>query len=123
MSDAEFNKVRLRKLKILSEYYAEDTRRREKLAADLAEADQEMAALADGSLDLPCLVRITPGPKQTVYHSADAPCGRVRDRDNYREYSEYEALEEVEEVDYYLERCTACDWDKAAKDHAQRGSA
>lgn len=121
MGDSEFNELRARKLKILSEYYEEDKKRREKLTADLAGVDREMALLADTSLALSCLVRNTPGPRQTVYHSADATCDRVRDRSNFGEHSEYEALEEV--GDYYLKRCTACDWEKAAEIHAQRGSA
>lgn len=121
MDDAEFNELRLRKFKILNEYYEEDKKRREKLTADLAEVEQEMAQLAYLSIGLPCLVRNTPGPRRTVYHSADATCDRVRDRSNFSEHSEYEALEELDDP-YYLDRCTACDWRKAAEIHAQRRS-
>lgn len=119
MDDVEFtNELRLRKLKILSEHYAEDERRRKKLAAALAEIDQEMARVANDSNNLPCLVRTTPGPDQKVYHSEDAPCGRVQNRDNFGRYSEEDAYEAGET--YYLKRCTACDWKKAAEIHAQR---
>jgi hypothetical protein len=121
MGKAEFNDLRLRKYKILSEYYKEERQRRAKVDAELAKIDEKLALLAKASLTLPCLVRNTPGPGQTVYHSADATCGRVRDRRNYTECSEHDALEEVGDWDYYLQPCSACDWDRAAEIHGQRG--
>ncbi|MCE7082133.1 hypothetical protein [Streptomyces sp. ST2-7A] len=122
MNDEEMNKLRMRKLKILSEYHEEEKRRRDKLGAELAEIEQAMARVAESSLSMPCFVRATPGPKQTVYHSADATCDRVRDRNNYTPCTEHAALEELGPGDYYLRRCTACDWEKAAHLHAQRDS-
>jgi hypothetical protein len=114
--------LRLRKLKILNDYYEEEQRRRAKLTERLAVIDQKMVLLVDSGNEIPCLVRITPGPKQTVYHSADATCDRVRDLRNYQRCSEYHALEEMGDWDYYLARCSACDWGKAAEVHAQRES-
>lgn len=122
MAEDELTRLRLRKFKILNEYYKEEQKRHAELTERLAEVDRRMAQAVVSGYDMPCLVRITPGPKLTVYHSADATCDRVRDLRNYQPCSEYEALEEIDIVDYYLEKCSACDWEKAAEIHAQRES-
>ena len=61
--------------------------------------------------DLAVLVRKTPGPTVTTYHSAAKPCGRVtgvsRSRSSYRELLESEA------VARRLKRCSACLWTRA----------
>lgn len=121
MSKDEFNNLRLRKFRILNEYYKEERQRREAVDDKLKEIDEKLTLMAKASLTLPCLVRNTPGPGQTVYHSADATCGRVRDRRNFTECSEHDALEEVGDWNYYLKPCSACDWERAAEIHGQRG--
>lgn len=119
MAEDLLSELRLCKLKILNDFYAEDRQRQARLETELAKVDHDMALLANASLSLPCLVRKTPGPEQTIYHSADAPCGRVRDRRNFIECTEHDALEEVGDWDYYLRRCTACNWERAADIHGR----
>lgn len=70
--------------------------------------DARAEALLGRQDDLTVLVRKTPGPKVTVYHSSDRACGRVngpsRSRTSYREILESEAAERG------LKRCSACGW-------------
>ncbi|GAA4863402.1 hypothetical protein GCM10023235_47030 [Kitasatospora terrestris] len=114
----EMNTLRLRRLKILDDYHQAQGRLRRGVDALLREVDNEIRQLGDRSSSLPCLVRCTPGPSLTVYHSADAPCGRVHDRRNFREMPEVEAMDASPHV--YLERCTACYWRSAATTHGKR---
>ncbi|MFF1962922.1 hypothetical protein ACFVW5_04740 [Streptomyces sp. NPDC058232] len=112
--NADLKNLQMRRLKAFTHYYAEDKKLRGQLEACLAEIDAEVALLLDKNHELPCLVRRTPGPDHSVYHSADAPCGRVRDRSNFKEVDEWEAMNEGD-YSYLLNRCTACDWSRAAR--------
>lgn len=82
--------------------------------ADLAlsKISLKAAKVARESESIPCLVRWTPGPELTIYHSADAPCGRVRDRQNFRRMNEKAAKDASPHR--WLERCGACSWSRAA---------
>lgn len=117
--DDELKGLKLRRLKAFTEYHEEEKKLRRQLEGRLAEIDTETARLLDANQALSCLVRKTPGPDHTVYHSADAPCGRVRDRSNFKKVDEWTAMEEGD-YSYYLNRCSACDWDKAAQIEARR---
>ncbi|MER7908169.1 hypothetical protein [Streptomyces sp. NPDC096068] len=117
--DDELKKLKLRRLKALTVYYEAETELRRQLDGQLDEIESETARLLDTNYALPCLVRKTQGPDHTVYHSADAPCGRVRDRRNFKTVGEWTAMEEGDYW-YLLNRCTACDWKKAARVKAQQ---
>jgi hypothetical protein len=110
--------LRLRKLKILDEHRKKVDNLQRDLNGQLAMIDQVLTQLADTSDKLPCLVRTTPGPELTIYHAADAPCGRVHSRRNFAVMSEAKAMDASPYA--YLERCTACKWQQAAKIHGER---
>lgn len=55
---------------------------------------------------LEVLVRTTPGPQINSYHSALYPCGWVRTRRNFDEWTEADASGND------LVRCTACHWEQ-----------
>ncbi|MFE4392735.1 MULTISPECIES: hypothetical protein [Streptomycetaceae] len=114
----EMNTLRLRRLKILDEHHQAQEELRMQMATKLREVDHEARRLGGRSASLPCLVRITPGPILTIYHSADAPCGRVQYTSNFRRVTEAKAKDSSPY--FRLERCTACHWGNAAKIHGQR---
>ena len=107
--------LRLRKLKILDDHNKKIQKLQRALNSELSDIDREISQLGDVSARLPCLVRITPGPELTVYHSADAPCGRVHNRQNFKVMPEIDAMDASPYA--YLERCSACSWRRAAKIH------
>jgi hypothetical protein len=78
----------------------------------LVKISLKAAKVAKESGGIPCLVRCTPGPDLTIYHSAEAPCGRVRDLRNFRRLSEKAAKDASPHR--WLERCSACSWSQAA---------
>jgi hypothetical protein len=84
----------------------------------LREVDRKIAAAGNKDTHLPCLVRKTPGPDLTVYHSKDAPCGRVRDKRNFRVMKESDAKDASPWV--WLYRCSACNWHRAGEIHGRR---
>ncbi|MFI9465987.1 hypothetical protein ACIHBQ_00680 [Streptomyces sp. NPDC052492] len=110
--------LRLRKLKILDDHRKSRQQLERALDVELAKIDREITQLGDASAKLPCLVRITPGPELTIYHSADYPCGRVHNRRNFKRMREVDAMDASPYA--YLERCSACDWRRAAKIHGER---
>ncbi|MFD0056994.1 hypothetical protein ACFVHR_25105 [Streptomyces sp. NPDC127168] len=110
--------LRLRKLKILDDHRKSRHQLERTLDVELAKIDREIAQLGDASAKLPCLVRITPGPELTIYHSVDRPCGRVHNRRNFKRMREVDAMDASPYS--YLERCSACDWRGAAKIHGER---
>lgn len=59
------------------------------------------------------LVRITPGPPPTTYHSADEPCGRVKYRDSFKEML-------LGEASAGLHACTACAYELKYKRVAKK---
>ncbi|MCG7524334.1 hypothetical protein MHW47_07775 [Streptomyces sp. OfavH-34-F] len=116
MSSAEaVQTLRLRKLKVLDDHRKEVRKLDSARDSELRKIDQELAELGDASASLPCLVRITPGPDLTVYHSAVATCRRVQRRWNFKNMPEVDAMDASPYT--YLERCSACDWRTAAKNH------
>jgi hypothetical protein len=110
--------IALERLRAYNRYRQAIQTAQQKLDETLAQIDKAAAEIGDDVLELLCLVRITPGPDHTVYHSARYPCGRVRDRKNFREVTETRAMREGE-FDHCLSRCRACDWKKAAADAAR----
>ncbi len=110
--------LRLRKLKILDDHHKKIQKLQRALNSELGEIDREISQLGDASARLPCLVRITPGPELTVYHSAEAPCGRVQNRRNFKVMPEVDAMDASPYA--YLERCSACEWKRAAKIHGNQ---
>ncbi|GAA3616847.1 hypothetical protein ACG5V6_14700 [Streptomyces chitinivorans] len=114
----EINKLRLQKLKLLDDHYKEVALLRVRLDEQIRQLNRKIAKAGDNDVNLPCLVRKTPGPELTVYHSADRPCGRVRDRRNFRLMPEPKAKDASPYV--WLERCSACDWRDAADVHGNR---
>ncbi|QKW20358.1 hypothetical protein HUT16_15940 [Kitasatospora sp. NA04385] len=114
----EMNTLRLRRLKIMDDHHRAQEKLRRKMLDLLQQVDDEIREVGDRSPSLPCLVRGTPGPSLTVYHSADAPCGRVHDRRNFWEMPEVDAMDASPHT--YLERCTACSWHHAASIHGKR---
>ncbi|MFE7839124.1 hypothetical protein ACFU53_24655 [Streptomyces sp. NPDC057474] len=113
--------LRLRKLKILDDHRKKSQKLQRALDRDLSMIDEVLTQLANTSDQLPCLVRTTPGPELTIYHSADAPCGRVHSRRNFAVMPEAKAMDASPYA--YLERCTACKWEQAAKVHGNRAMA
>ena len=83
------------------------------LLAELGRIRERLQQVFNVKGELPVLIRITPGPEVTIYHSATHPCGRVtgrhRDRGNYRQLLEREARAR------YLTRCSACHWFQAER--------
>lgn len=114
----EVQTLRLRKLEIMDTYREEALKLEQALADKLAMLDRILVQLADTSDEIPCLVRTTPGPDLTIYHSVDAPCRRVHSRRNFAEMPETEAKDASPYA--YLTRCTACRWDRAALIHGDR---
>jgi len=114
----EINELRLLRLKLLEEHYKEIGRLRGDLHVSLREIDVKIAKVGNRDENLPCLVRRTPGPQLTIYHSADSSCGRVHDRRNFRKLPEVDARDASPYV--WLERCSACDWARAARIHGKR---
>jgi hypothetical protein len=114
----KINELRLQKLKLLDDHYKEVQRLRVAVDLKVREVNRKIAELGNSDVNLPCLVRKTPGPDLTVYHSADKPCGRVRDRRNFADMPENKAKDASPYV--WLERCTACDWRRAARLHGDR---
>ncbi|MFI0785705.1 hypothetical protein ACH4Q6_08930 [Streptomyces lydicus] len=110
--------LRLRKLKILDDHRKQTQQLERALDVSLMKIDRSIAQLGDACAKLPCLVRITPGPELTIYHSADLPCGRVHNRQNFKRMPEVDAMDASPYS--YLERCSACDWRQAAKIHGER---
>ncbi|MFG2138876.1 hypothetical protein [Streptomyces sp. NPDC048650] len=110
--------LRLRKLKILDDHNTKIQKLHRALNSQLSEIDREISQLGDVSARIPCLVRITPGPELTVYHSAHAPCGRVQNRQNFIVLPEVDAMDASPYA--YLERCSACGWKRAAKIHGNK---
>lgn len=70
--------------------------------------DVELERVTGMREDRAVLVRKTPGPVVTTYHSADHPCGRVtgqaRSRSSFKQMLEGEARFKS------LHRCSACRW-------------
>ncbi|MFH8367706.1 hypothetical protein [Streptomyces sp. NPDC018031] len=116
--DELFNQLRAQKLKILGEHHAETRRLQEETSARLQEVTRKAVRAAREGQTIPCLVRWTPGPDLTIYHSRDAPCGRVRDRRNFRRMNERSARNASPY--WTLSRCTACLWSRAAAIHGKR---
>ncbi|MFE4593356.1 hypothetical protein [Streptomyces laurentii] len=114
----QINELRLHRLKLLEEHYKEIGRLRGELHTSLREIDLKIAKVGNRDAKLPCLVRRTPGPQLTIYHAADASCGRVHDRRNFRKLPEVDARDASPYV--WLERCSACDWGRAARVHGKR---
>ncbi|MFF2941552.1 hypothetical protein ACFVSQ_17105 [Streptomyces niveus] len=110
--------LRLRKLKALNDHRKKVQKLERALDMQLEMIDHVLTQLADTSVKLPCLVRTTPGPELTIYHSEDAPCGRVHSRRNFAVMPEAEAVDASPYA--YLERCSACNWQKAARLHGVR---
>ncbi|MEV0747219.1 hypothetical protein AB0I75_18710 [Streptomyces sp. NPDC050273] len=110
--------LRLRKLKVLNDHHKKVQKLERALDTQLEMIDLVLTQVADASDKLPCLVRTTPGPELTIYHSEDAPCGRVYSRQNFAVMAEADAMDASPYA--YLERCTACKWQQAAKIHGVR---
>ncbi|WP_327071866.1 hypothetical protein [Kitasatospora sp. NBC_01302] len=117
--DDELAELHRRRAKIHASFYAKVAAAKEECDAQLAAVDSELALWADADQSIPCLVRRTPGPDHTVYHSYDAPCGRVRDRSNFEVVQEVLAAQ-TGDYHYELRRCSACGWQEAAAIHARR---
>lgn len=104
--------------KILNETHAAVVHLHAVSGKRLQEIERKAVAVAKESGGMPCLVRRTPGPDLTVYHSADASCGRVRDRGNFKRMTEKAAKNASPYA--WLYRCSACRWSRAAEIHARR---
>lgn len=119
MSDDNlFNDLKRERAKILDETHKAVVRLHAETDEKLKSIIRKAAKLARESEEMPCLVRWTPGPDLTIYHSADAPCGRVRDRSNFRRTNEKSAKDASPYS--WLNRCSACSWSRAAIIHGKR---
>lgn len=119
MSDDDlFQELKRERAKILDETHAAVLRLHADSGKKLQDVDRKAVKAARESERMPCLVRWTPGPDLTIYHSADAPCGRVRDRRNFRRMTEKAAKDASPYA--WLHRCSACFWSTAAGIHAKR---
>jgi hypothetical protein len=116
--DSLFNDLKRERAKILDETHKAVVRLHAETDEKLKSIIRKAAKLARESEEMPCLVRWTPGPDLTIYHSADAPCGRVRDRSNFRRTNEKSAKDASPYS--WLNRCSACSWARAAIIHGKR---
>ncbi|GGP37928.1 hypothetical protein GCM10010287_07260 [Streptomyces variabilis] len=107
-----FNELRQDREEVLKDLHSRVMRLHREADVALSKISLKAAKVARESEEIPCLVRWTPGPELTIYHSADAPCGRVRDRQNFRRLSEKAAKDASPHR--WLERCSACSWSQAA---------
>ena len=82
--------------------------------------EEELRQLVSLSGPLPVLIRCTPGPEVTVYHSETHPCRRVSGRGRHR--TSFQRTTEQQALIRGLTRCTACNWAtherEAAEAHA-----
>lgn len=83
----------------------------DKCRIEWVQLDNEIRELRESILDLPVLVRGTPGPRVGSYHSATHPCGRVTGAG--RSLSNFWAQGENEAIMDNLTRCSACNWTRA----------
>ncbi|GAA3488325.1 hypothetical protein GCM10018987_24080 [Streptomyces cremeus] len=113
-----FEELKRERAKILEESHSQVLRLQEEVSIRLLKVTRKAAKVAKESGGIPCLVRWTPGPELTIYHSADSPCGRVRDRHNFRRLSEKAARDASPYA--YLDRCSACSWPEAAVAYGKR---
>ncbi|MFF2062690.1 hypothetical protein ACFVWZ_12985 [Streptomyces sp. NPDC058200] len=119
MSDDDtFQDLKQERAKILEEAHSEVLRLHAEANEKLQKIARRAAKVARESEKIPCLVRWTPGPDLTIYHSADCPCGRVRERHNFRRMTEKTAKNASQYA--WLERCSACSWPAAAMIHGKR---
>ncbi|PJN21645.1 hypothetical protein [Kitasatospora sp. CB02891] len=103
----------------------EERIRRTQLERDLRSIAARAADLADRSKRMPCLLRTTVGEERTVYHSADAPCGRVTGKRRSIESFTRVPEDRVAYADpkwryIFVDRCSACGWDDAARAYGRR---
>lgn len=113
----QITQLKLAQLRIHNEWRAKERALADEYRGKLIDLDNQLRAAAKDTNEIPCLVRWTQGPGQAVYHSADATCGRVRDRSNFTVLPEAEA---IAYKSWGLHRCTACGWERAAQIHAGR---
>ncbi|MGF1342878.1 hypothetical protein ACQSMD_22665 [Streptomyces flavovirens] len=119
MSDDDvFQSLKLERATILEEAHSKVLLLHAEANEKLHKIARRAAKLARESGKIPCLVRWTPGPDLTIYHSADSPCGRVRERHNFRRMTEAAAKDASQYA--WLERCSACSWPAAAVIHGKR---
>jgi hypothetical protein len=79
----------------------------------------ELRSLAQEAGSLQVLVRRTPGPNVTLYHSAVYPCGRVTGQGRSR--TGFEPTSERVARLRGLSRCTACGWWRHEQAEGQTG--
>ncbi|MFJ4785891.1 hypothetical protein [Streptomyces sp. NPDC088794] len=113
-----FQELQKERARILDEAHMEMLRLNFDSDKKLKEVDRKAAKVVNEGESMPCLVRWTPGPDLTIYHSADAPCGRVRDRRNFRRMTE-KAAKDASSYSW-LHRCSACFWSAAVGIHVKR---
>ncbi|MEU9011497.1 hypothetical protein AB0D12_17280 [Streptomyces sp. NPDC048479] len=118
MSGDAFQDLKQERANILEKAHSEVLRLHAESNEKLQKIARRAAKLARESQEIPCLVRWTPGPDLTIYHSADCPCGRVRERQNFRRMTEKAAKNASQYA--WLERCSACSWSVAAVIHGKR---
>ncbi|MGV1010052.1 MAG: hypothetical protein ACOYBY_15820 [Dermatophilaceae bacterium] len=78
------------------------------LELTLSTIEEKEAELRTREPELVVLVRKTAGPDVTVYHSSEAPCGRVTGAARSR--SSFDQRFEGEARARRLHRCSACRW-------------
>lgn len=104
----KMTKLALQREKAYQDHLVREEQSRGKLQRELDQLDRMHSRLEGMKEDVLVLLRSTPGPELSVYHSAMWPCRRVTGRGHSR--SNFAEMLEGEAQARAVRRCSACRW-------------